>query len=360
MSSLGGVVVVLGVIMLCKLYVQDYLKAKSEKHSQPPVFFKGDSATKDPNKRRFLVVTASDGGGHLTAARYWTNRLQVEEEDVECIDIIPFTSLSTQLFFRWWPYIAMYIPELHACMHWFSQSDIGVSWLKTFAKRLATELSRVVTKPTDVIVCHPLAAASVNILSSSVWKGVRVVIVQTDFFINSNGWNPLNEEYHLPRSIVPLFRPTASIRTKLGFKALLPMVLVTVGSTGLLPPEKMYKIVRVLDRVSKSLEVQFVCATGTNVTLKEELEKLKNPFVKALPQQVDLVSLLPQFDAVLVKASGMTCVEILAAKVPFAIWYSWRGQEKFNTKVLKKQNLAVYLGDSEANIRRWLAITLPL
>ena len=122
----------------------------------------------------------------------------------------------------------------------------------------------------------------------------------------------------------------------------------------------MFKLVRSLDRISKTLSVQFVCAAGTNLTLKAEVEKLQNKLVKVLPEQEDLASLMPQFDAVLIKAGGMTCVESLAAAVPFAIWYRWRGQEAINTNVLTQNDLTAYVGDSEGKISRWLITALDL
>jgi len=133
-------------------------------------------------------------------------------------------------------------------------------------------------------------------------------------------------------------------------------VLVMGGGTGVGPLAEL--AVR-LEESGRGMQVMVVC--GTNVRLRGEIDALpagRTGRVRTLgfTQEVDV--LLEACDAIVGKAGGLTCSEVLVKRAPLVVFRPTPGQEVRNARFLEAEGAARYadtVEDVVATVSGWLA-----
>jgi processive 1,2-diacylglycerol beta-glucosyltransferase len=135
-----------------------------------------------------------------------------------------------------------------------------------------------------------------------------------------------------------------------------PFVLVMGGGGGVGPLAEL--AVR-LDEITPGMQVMVVC--GTNARLRSEIDALpagRTGRIRTLGFTHEVDVLLEACDAIVSKAGGLTCSEVLVKQAPLVVFRPTPGQEVRNARFLDGAGAAVHadtVEDVVATVARWLA-----
>ncbi len=317
---------------------------------------------------RALILTASYGSGHNTAARSLATAF--EREGVTALVVDHFRELVHPTFER--ATRSLYYRMLrHAPLLWGMAYELGDRMANdsptTFgvtrlgSERLAHLLATLA--PDVVVTVHPTPAVVMSLL---VEQGRRVpphTTVVTDFVAHSQWMASHIDRYcvaaeevkheYIARGIpperivvsgVPL-RPefeeavdTAAARVAFGLSSSVPVVLAMAGSHGTFG--RLPDIARAL--LASPRPLQGLLITGSDETLATTLERLTaGTPVRTLGHVKDIRRLMAAADLVVTKAGGMTLAEAMAADLPVLSYGSLPGQERRNELFASRAGIAL-------------------
>jgi len=318
--------------------------------------------------RRVLILTASYGSGHNSAARSLALAFARDGAAVDVVDhfrelVHPtFASATRALYYR----VLRHAPALWGMAYgvgdWIasdSPATFGATHLG--ARRLAALLRR--TSPDAVVTVHATPAAAMSFLAEHGEQVPPHTTVVTDFVAHAQ-WIARHVDRYcvaaeevrhefiargIPseRVIVtgvpvpPAFETwidPGSARAALGLSAHVPVVLAmagTQGSFGRLPD-----VTRAL--VDAPRPLQAIVVTGTDARLARTVERLTAATrVRNLGYTQDVRTLMAAADLLVTKAGGMTLAEALAAELPLLTYGSLPGQERQNERFASRTGIAL-------------------
>lgn len=305
---------------------------------------------------KVLLVYSNTGAGHRTAAEAikravleLSSKRNLEPPEIVVRDIIEESNTVNRLFTH------MYNRLLKDHQEWMKYYFDLIEWMKPNESEIGYRLSHNYTsslllevRPTVIVSVHPM----VNHFLARTLKDLRLdgkvklITVLTDPNANLwTGWacpdadltiapNDLAFEKLLtlgmdPKSIrvigmpiLPEFLkpPTESRPQLLGRIGLNPDELTVAISAGSAGGGNMPKIYKSLQKVSKPVQVIFVC--GNNAKLKTEMLKQaeKSPLrTKVLGYANSVADGMNACDLLVTKAGGLTTFEAIARRLPMAI-----------------------------------------
>lgn len=355
--------------------------------AERPIADGGETATRDGSapteitasaRPRTLILTASIGNGHVTAAAALEQAMRRHGMEVHTLDILDVVSPACRAWYRggyenlvrsaprlWGmlyrlmdgrsPFYAMqskvdrmafarltdtlksYSPELIVCPHY-----LPLPCLARYYRDYRGPMPKIATVLTDVYP-HRL------------WLGGRAdhIFVPTDY--SRQVLERRRPEYigHVSTTGIPidsLFaeqETQAAARLRLGLDPALPTVLVTSGGIGGGP---LREVTEALAAVDRPCQVVIVCGRneGAHRLLVEALEELAPKthvrFVpKGLVAREEMAGLMRASDLMVGKPGGATFSEALASGVPMLIYAPLiiPGQEESNADYLMENGAAL-------------------
>ena len=331
-----------------------------------------------PKRPRTLILTASIGNGHVTAAAALEAAMRRRDMEVRTLDILDIASPACRAWYRggyenivrnapglWGmlyrlmdgrsPFYVMqskmdmlafarvtetlrsYTPELIVCPHY-----LPLPLLTRYYRDLGGAIPKIVTVLTDVYP-HRL------------WLGGRAdhICVPTDY--SRQVLERRRPEYkgRVSTTGIPidtLFgeqEPHAEARVRSGLDPVLPTVLVTSGGIGGGPLREVTEALAALDR---PCQVVIVCGRNEGAlrmltqTLEERAAKTQVRFMpKGLVSREEMASLMRASDLMVGKPGGATFSEALASGVPMLIYSPLiiPGQEESNADYLMENGAAL-------------------
>jgi processive 1,2-diacylglycerol beta-glucosyltransferase len=321
------------------------------------------------SKLDYLILTASTGGGHVSAAKALEDECRSRGLSVRCEDVLDFTPKGFKAWYRGgYELLVKRGPDIWGELYESSDKP-GIPY------EFQTVLDKVFCKPIDdmlseglprwVIVTHSLPQPRVD-LSRPASPGVRMAVVVTDlythkmwlrgspdqFFVPSE-WSAEKLEERHPAAkgittvsgipISPAFARTApkeDIKRAKGFDLDRPLVVLAAGGIGAGP---MRPIIKELAASGARLQLIVVC--GRNASARRRLVlaslKLERPgdfdvTIKGFVAQPQMAELLNACDLLVSKPGGLTTTEAMAAGCPFLVAdpFLIPGQEEGNAEFL--------------------------
>ncbi|HAD81833.1 MAG: hypothetical protein A2509_04985 [Candidatus Edwardsbacteria bacterium RIFOXYD12_FULL_50_11] len=319
--------------------------------------------------KRILIISASAGSGHTTAARaiqQWLGTVQryPDEFQVSHIDILQFSTMLYKKVYRdVYLYLASKQPLLYGYI--FTTSDrLKREKKPDFLRRFMDNInalkfnSFIQDTPWDVIVTtHFLSSQLLAELKRKKKIFCPLVTVVTDYGLHSYWINQECDYYIVANSasqhhlgamgirperihdfgipVLPVFsqkKNLAALKKGLGLAPALPAVLLLSGGFGVGPIEH---IVADLVRVRKKF--QLLAITGHNRKMLQRLQAL----APALPfplLPVGYTDRMDQYmaacDLVISKPGGLTTAEAMSQGLPMIVINPIPGQEDMNSDML--------------------------
>jgi processive 1,2-diacylglycerol beta-glucosyltransferase len=318
--------------------------------------------------RRVLILTASYGSGHNSAARSLALAFARDGATVDVVDhfrelVHPsFASASRAVYYR----VLRHAPALWGMAYslgdWMasdSPATMGVTHLG--ARKLAALLRR--TSPDAVVTVHATPAAAMSFLAEHGEVVPPHTTVVTDFVAHGQ-WIARHVDRYcvaaeevrhefiargipservivtgvpVPPAFETWLDPGAA-RAALGLSSHVPVVLAmagTQGSFGRLP-----HVARVLVEAPRPL--QAIVVTGTDTRLAQTVGRLTTGTrVRTMAYTNDVRTLMAAADVLVSKAGGMTLAEALAAELPLLTYNSLPGQERQNERFASRAGIAL-------------------
>jgi processive 1,2-diacylglycerol beta-glucosyltransferase len=321
--------------------------------------------------QRILILSASVGNGHVTAAESLKKAFEIKglSGDVRHEDVLKFTNPAFRRLYSD-AYIGL-VNKMPDVLGWmYDQWD--QPW-KNEKRRLFFD--KLNTRPfvkmlreydPDWIVCtHFLPSEIISDLKSHGKLHTRQAIVVTDFDMHAM-WLCRNFEHYFvaldetrvyleslgcPREkitvsgipIDPKFgetKPADEMRAKYGLATDIPTVMLSLGGFGV---GKIETLLTSLRTIESPLQVVAMC--GKNNELKEQLEHDSHATdtVRVIPVGYtrDMDEYMSASDLIVGKPGGLTTCEALAKGLVFVIANPIPGQEERNADHLLEQGAAI-------------------
>ncbi len=329
---------------------------------------------------KILILTASTGGGHKSAAAALLDTIKKTSTDtvVEIEDGLKYCGkLYNKLICEGYVVLATKTPRLYGKLYNISDKESTINSICNNinykeGKKLISLFNE--KKPDVVISCHAFVTTMLAMLKRKNKISVPIISLITDFaphrtyfasgidaYVTSNE-NMLEEieNYNLISAdkIHALGIPIADkfykpqnkkqIAKKLEFDINKPTVLLMSGSFGVSEVLDFYESLMLTD-----VDCQCIVITGHNKKLYNEFSKyLSNPNVSQKPTRLfEFISNVEEYmhfaDLVVTKPGGLTVTESLACSLPMAIYNAIPGQENENAQYLISQNVAISLNDAK-------------
>lgn len=320
---------------------------------------------------RILILSASVGNGHTTAAEALKKSFEIEAvgKEVRHEDVLNFTNpLFRRLYGKAYIDLVNSMPEVLGWMY----DQLDEPWKNEkrrlfFDKLNAQPLIKMIREfdPDWVVCTHFLPSEIISDLKGKGKLSCRQAIVVTDFDIHAlwlcrnfeRYFVAIDEARHYLESLgfpadkitvsgIPidpkfnLDKPKQAMREKFGLDAELPTIILSLGGFGVGKMDDMIASLR-----SIKVPVQILAMCGKNEELKAKLERLSksNEAVKIIPvgYTKEMDEYMSVSDLIVGKPGGLTTCEALAKGLGFVIVNPIPGQEERNSDHLLENGCAV-------------------
>ncbi|MCS7151371.1 MAG: hypothetical protein NZ928_03170 [Endomicrobia bacterium] len=325
-------------------------------------------------KRKILILTASYGTGHITAAKsiYSEIKLKHSDWDVEVFDFLHLKGEPQQgklTFFQKLYNFSMEKPVIFDTFFFCTNNNFCKNLLKTIiiansynsAKEYFNEFN-----PDIFVSTHPYWNFIVQKYKKEV-RNVPYVCVITDSYMIHKSWIDKNVDFYcvidedtkhvLINSGInkiwvtgfpvnsKLFQQVDKhkILSELGLREGVLTILITIGLGAL------DKFLKIVDFLRKKKELfQLIIITGKYKELYDKLNMMEYiPRTKIIGWTDRMHDYLRVSDLVICKGGGAIVSESLSAGVPVLIPVFVPGQERGNVYVVKKYKLGFHYEDEE-------------
>ncbi len=320
-----------------------------------------------------LLLHASAGAGHKRAAEALAKGFEQQGVTAEVRDILDFTPpVFRKTYAEGYLNVVRTAPELWGYMYARSDESSQKPWEKrvrsAFNRLNTTLFFRFLRKARpDVVVCtHFMPLELLGTHRSRHTPPVPLYGVVTDFAVHSLWAAPRVDRYFVASEeaarqlarrgqpaerisvtgipVDPVFsvvRPVPEVRTELGLRPDLPVVLVLCGGFGVGPVTDLLRTFR-----DEPFAAQVVVVTGRNEALRLEAETIGR--TASMPVRVEgfvtnMHAWLNAADLLVSKPGGLTTAEALAMGKPMVIVEPIPGQEQRNAEMLLEEGAAVRL-----------------
>lgn len=312
-----------------------------------------------------LLLTASQGSGHIVAAENIANQIRQLAPGKEILLINLFDYLGDDLravLEIYWQYAVVNVPNFYRSLHRFMLKD-AKSTVEEAASEIAVKIEEAFkASPSVIVAIHPMAVAVGSILKKE-WGG-KLIVVPTDFFIHPHYFAENVDFYCLPtyelkfigidknqvlqKSVVTgipissrynLLPEIGEAKRKIGIPEDKTVVFVSFGRAGLLSVKLQVELISFLE--FNDYPFHFLVPRAVS----NELRDIFKCFCKEGSYSFidDIPLALAVSDAMIGKAGGLSVSEAMACGVLVGIW-SHTGPEDFNTRFLIKNKFGKKIG----------------
>lgn len=326
---------------------------------------------------KVLVLYASYGGGHLSAARsinefIENNYPNIQTELIDCVKYInkALEAVTTKAYTE----MAKKVPN--AWGHIYKGADSGpISRISTASNKvMAIKLKKLLEeKNPDLVICtHPFASQMCSYLKRKGKTNVKIATILTDFAIH-NQWVVGHEYTDF------FFVSHLGMKEDLIAEGVNPGKIYTTGiplsnkflleydksqileNFGLTPGKKTVLFFgggelglgkthtfNIFKSFVQNDNIQLVAIAGKNPKMREHFETYveeigKENSVKVLEYTDKVAQLMSISDLVVTKPGGLTTTESLASGLPIVVINPIPGQEEENAEFLEKSQVAIWI-----------------
>lgn len=316
-----------------------------------------------------LLLSASTGGGHNSAANAIKDSLEGLGFEVSLVDALKFTSpVLDRLVSGGYEKSAKYIPQTFGAIYKISsrksrKEDIDVLVTQIMGRKIVRLVDNL--KPDVIIGTHPFPLMALMKYKDRGRIDVPVISVLTDYtahplYIQKNidAYIVGDRDIHYvlrnagvrEDSIYPFGIPISSnfmdttrvdmVKNKLELEDKFTVLLMG-GSFGAGNIKE-----SLLELLNSSYDFQIIVITGRDMALKKRLEKLveyihPRKTVRILGFTRDMPELLTIGDVLVTKPGGLTTTEAIMKAIPLVIPYYIPGQEAENVDFLLNNGMAL-------------------
>jgi processive 1,2-diacylglycerol beta-glucosyltransferase len=325
--------------------------------------------------KKVLIVYATGGMGHVTAAKATLQAFEQFHPDVEVknIDIIDFAHpLYKKFFVDGYNWVSSKKPGLWGWLY-RKFNNKSSQWLPNLISRWAISPRFIPFieefKPDFIISTHPLPMVLISYSKRKHLMDIYSSMVVTDFGCHSFWvdsqvnyyfgavdnvakclYNYGVEEGKVVVTGIPIELKfskdydSKTIRENIGLSADLPTVLIVGGQ---FTYEALLQIINGVKEKNQG-KVQFIVVAGRDKDLKKALDESdlqKDSGVKVFGFVDNMHELMSASDLIFSKAGGLTTSECMALGLPMVINKVIPGQEEDNVEYLVSKNAAVKAAD---------------
>jgi len=320
---------------------------------------------------RILILSASVGNGHVTAAEALKKAFEIRElaDEVRHEDVLRFTNpLFRRLYSKVYIGLVNSMPEVLGWMY----DNLDEPW-KNEKRRLFFD--KLNTRPfvkmlreydPDLVVCtHFLPSEIISYLRHKGRMNVPQAIVVTDFDMHAmwlcrhyeHYFVALDETAHYLRSlgcpaekitvsgipIDPKFsetKPAREMRLKYGLDPDMPTVMLSLGGFGV---GRIDTLLDGLRAITTPVQVLAMCGKNEELRTKLEHENTVNGGARIVPVGYtrEMDEYMSASDLIVGKPGGLTTCEALAKGLVFVIANPIPGQEERNADHLLERGCAI-------------------
>jgi len=320
-------------------------------------------------RRKILFFYTSQDSGHHRAAqalqiafKLYSNVETVALDSVQCA----YPKMGTRVF-HWYPKVIKKIPHIWRVVYDNQSFADATRDVRKFFNRLYfAKMERILKEHNPhVIICTQAAPCHVvAAYKTEKGNGLPLVAVITDYLVHPYWLHECVDLYIVPieeakETLVERGIPGGKIkeigipidpkfkssydklkrRSELGLSREVTTLLITGGSRGIIPVQK---ILRLLSQVNAPF--QAIMVAGRNMKLWLRTKKVETKFAfttKVLSYTESMDSLMDASDLIITKPGGLTCAEALAKGLPLIIVKPIPGQEERNGRYLIDQGAAL-------------------
>lgn len=327
--------------------------------------------------KKVIVLYASYGGGHLSAARSINEYIENNYPNIntELIDCVKYINKTLELVTtKAYTEMAKKAPNTWGHIYKGSEKGPLAQISTTSNKVMALKLEKLLLEknPDLVISTHPFASQMCSYLKRKDKTNVKLATILTDFAIH-NQWI-VGHEYtdyffvsHLgmKEDLISAGVSSEKIYTTgipLSNKFLLEYNKSEIlESFGLTPGKKTVlffgggelglgktRTLNIFKSFVRNDNIQIVAISGKNQKMKEHFQSFveemgKENSVKILEYTDKVAQLMSISDLVVTKPGGLTTTESLASGLPIVVINPIPGQEEENAKFLEDNKVAIWI-----------------
>ena len=327
--------------------------------------------------KKFLIVAASIGSGHVKAAEAIAEAIKSKYPDSQ-IDIVDFTewSVSWATAFMKWTYLLMLkiVPNLYEVLYKFTGGRAGgfsVQWLISFFTGRDIEALVKKYRPDALICTHPFPAGAASRYKKGHKSKFLFATLITDYSVHQMWIYPNVDCYFVARESmkndlisaglvsegvfvtgIPVkgrflhHELPARILREMNLSSAIPVVLIMGGGLGLGGVET---ALHQLELIEKNLQILVVA--GKNERLKERVDNIAGHshhkiiswgVCSEVPELMAISSLL------ITKPGALTITEALISELPLLLHDPIPGPETDNAVYAARRGAAVWARSEEA------------
>ncbi|MCK5594607.1 glycosyltransferase [bacterium] len=321
-------------------------------------------------QKRILFLTTSTGSGHMRASEAMEEaicRTSHETFDIQtetCFDYLSPSSrkITTKTYIKSIQLIRRVLKSLYNYRKKHTDKDSAEHFLSIPLMKKRKKVIR--NFDPDIIVCtHALSCRFVSILKSKREISASLIAVITDFDVHPYWFSKYVDAFIVPTDeikkefishrikmdkihafgipIHPAFSKTQNklvLKTQLGMRKNIPIILIIGGGWGLGPIKKIVKRLN-----SSKMALQLIVITGKNEVLQKKLKKISprlNVSIKIFGYVNNIDEFMEVSDIAITKPGGLAVSELLAKGLPAILIDVISGQERTNGDYLISKGAA--------------------
>lgn len=363
---------------------------------------------------KVIILSASTGGGHMSAANAIKEYLTEKNIDSKVIDTLEYISpLLNKTITEIYEFLAKKSPKIWKLMYKTANHRAVNKVVSTSNSFISKKLLPLLNEfqPDLIVSTHPFATEMISKLKSSNKISAPLICVMTDYaphrtwissdvdayvVANDGMIEPMERMGVNPKIVYPFGIPVdkkffskkdkSKILEHLGLSTELPTILIMAGSCGFANMDQIYQ------KLQKSeVKFQIIIITGKNQKLYNHMQNLMNGsnlinhqkfITKFKIKNIDFKNLhiikklikkpkpkinitkptkiiyftdevnkyMSASDLIITKPGGLTVSEALACNLPMALFDAIPGQEEENADFLVSNDMAVKLDPHSENI----------
>lgn len=324
---------------------------------------------------KFLIFTASTGGGHKRAAAALEAKIKSlgSSNEVKVVDALKaIGKVYDKTVCGGYHFMATKVPKVYGvCYKVTDRKTIIYDAVMKSNTAMSSKLLSIINdfNPDVIIMCHPFITTMVSRLRKKGKITAKAISLITDYDAHRTYFVPyidayvlaepqmaqkLIDEYDVDKNIIyplgiPIFDRFSQdfnkeeICKREGLDPNLPTVLLMAGSFGVTSVLKFYKSL-----VMQKKQMQFIVITGRNKHLYSHLKEIMHELnaqdcTKLLYFVENVEDYMHISDLIVTKPGGLTVTESLACQLPLAIYNAFPGQERDNAEFLVSTGAAIML-----------------
>lgn len=356
-----------------------------------------------------IILSASTGGGHMSAANAIKEYLKENDCYAQVVDALEYINpILNKTVTETYEYIATKNPLLWKMIYNSSNRRSFNKLINVITSLIGKKLMPLIEEknPDIIITTHPFTTEMISKLKSDGKISTPLICIMTDYaphrtwinekvdayvVANKDMAYPMAEMGVNPEKIYPFGIPVDDaffskidknqVIDELGFKQNIPTILIMAGSYGLANIEKIYSQLREIknefqviiitgknqklyDRMQKILsgkqlsKRQFILSRLSDLTAKFNKPKILKKIIskkKQYPKKTKIIYFTKEVnkymfisDLIITKPGGLTVSEALASDLPMALYDAIPGQEEENEEFLVSNNMAIRLNTHES------------